>query len=195
MINRKQSATDNRKQAVSIRMSRSDVRHIKRLAERLGVRDSDVVRFAIKLMLAKLSPLHDQAVRGRGLVPVLMESGADLMRHFDLDALRLGGIVNEGAEQDKRVDPDDIQLIAMTGVQRSYVKMRVAGLRRASGIGPVANAQLGAGDGNGAPAAGADERRELASSDSLDQELRQYLFDKYLYVKSGDPTSGLGGGR
>jgi Arc/MetJ-type ribon-helix-helix transcriptional regulator len=42
---------ENRKQAVSIRMSASDVRKIKRLAERLGVRDSDIIRFAVKSML------------------------------------------------------------------------------------------------------------------------------------------------
>ena len=70
--------SDNRKQAVSIRMSRSDVRQIKRLADRLGVRDSDVVRFAIKTMLARLAPLPDPAVTGYGLVPVFMEAGAEL---------------------------------------------------------------------------------------------------------------------
>ena len=82
-VNRdERTVSGTRKQAVSIRMSRSDVRHIKRLAERLGARDSDVIRFAIKQMLAQLAPLQDPGVGGRGLVPVFLESGPELMRHF-----------------------------------------------------------------------------------------------------------------
>ena len=53
---------DSRKQAVSIRMSAADIRSVKRLAERLGVRDSDVIRFAVKVMLGRLAPLHDLGV-------------------------------------------------------------------------------------------------------------------------------------
>ena len=53
---------DSRKQAVSIRMSAADIRSVKRLAERLGVRDSDVIRFAVKVMLGRLAPLHDPGV-------------------------------------------------------------------------------------------------------------------------------------
>src|ERR1039458_4964990 len=123
--NSERTGKDSRKQAVSIRMSRSDVRNIKRLAERLGARDSDVIRFAIKLMLSRLAPLQDPTVCGRGLVPVFLESGPDLMRHFELDAARLSSIINEGVEQDRRVEPDDIQLLALSGIQRSYLKLRV----------------------------------------------------------------------
>ena len=55
---------DSRKQAVSIRMSAGDIRSVKKLARRLGVRDSDVIRLAVKSMLAKLGPLNDATVRG-----------------------------------------------------------------------------------------------------------------------------------
>src|ERR1700690_4006137 len=98
------TASDTRKQAVSIRMSRSDVRNIKRLAERLGARDSDVIRFAIKLMLGRLAPLQDPTVSGRSLVPVFIESGPELMRHFELDAARLSSIINDGVEESRRVE-------------------------------------------------------------------------------------------
>ena len=111
--------TDSRKQAVSIRMSLSDIRHIKLLAKRLGARESDVLRFAIKTMLERLSPLQDPKAGGRSLVPVFMESGAELMRHFELDASSLSGIINEGVEDDRRVEPDDIRLIAQSGNRRS----------------------------------------------------------------------------
>jgi hypothetical protein len=56
---------ESRKQAVSIRMNAADVRKVKKLATRLGVRDSDVIRFAVKNMLARLGPLYDGVVHGR----------------------------------------------------------------------------------------------------------------------------------
>ena len=181
---------DSRKQAVSIRMSRSDVRNIKRLAERLGARDSDVIRFAIKLMLGRLAPLQDPSVCGRGLVPVFVESGPELMRHFELDAARLSSIINDGVDESRRVEPDDIQLIALSGIQRSYLKLRVPGLRRtpaAEGthIGPISAAATDVG-GNGHVA---------TDSDSIEQSLRQYLFDKYLYKGAGAASSSSGSGQ
>lgn len=150
--------SDTRKQAVSIRMSRGDVRYIKRLAERLGARDSDVIRFAIKLMLAQLSPLQDPAVGGRGLLPVLLESGPELMRHFELDASRIASILNDGIEADAQVDAEDIQLIAMSALQRTYLKLR-----------QHSNASR-----NGGAATEAPEGPEAS--------LRQYLYDKYLHA-------------
>jgi Arc/MetJ-type ribon-helix-helix transcriptional regulator len=182
---------DNRKQAVSIRMSRSDVRHIKRLAERLGARDSDVIRFAIKIMLAKLTPLQDALVRGRGLVPVFLECGPELMRHFELDAARLSGIINDGVEEERRVEPDDIQLIAMSGIQRSYLQLRVPGLRRAQG---AAASHAAHGDDQNGGVSGSFYGRGGEEGDSLEQSLRRYLYDKYLYVGTAASARGAGGG-
>jgi hypothetical protein len=86
-----------------------------------------VIRFAIKLMLAQLAPLQDPSVGGRGLVSVFLESGPELMRHFELDASRLASIINDGVEADRQVEPEDIQLMAMSGLQRSYMKLRSTG--------------------------------------------------------------------
>jgi hypothetical protein len=164
-------------------MSRSDVRHIKRLAERLGARDSDVIRFAIKLMLAKLAPLQDLSTRGRGLVPVLLESGPELMRHFELDATRLSSIINEGVEPDRCVDPDDVQLIALSGVQRSYVQLRVAGFRSALAPESMAVEQ--------ASETGVNNNAHGAE-DPLENSLRQYLYRKYLFERTQDLTDNRG---
>lgn len=159
------SGIGSRKQAVSIRLSRNDVRHIKGLAERLGARDSDVIRFAIKLMLSKLSPLQDPTVRGRGLVPVFLECGPELMRHFELDAIKLSTIINEAAEQEQRVDHEDIQLIAMSGIQRSYIRLRVPGVRRTNG---QAESAVGSAAG-------------WANGPAEDEDsFQQYLYEKYL---------------
>jgi hypothetical protein len=149
---------ESRKQAVSIRMNVSDVRKVKKLANRLGVRDSDVIRFAVKSMLARLGPLYDSEVRGRNLVPVFVEFGNELLRFFDLDGARLEAIVNEGVEQGKRVDRDDLALLALSGAQEQYAALKLSELHHQ----------------DSAPMSPAD----LASS------LRQYLYDKYVYRPS-----------
>src|SRR5450432_281848 len=89
------SMANSRKQAISLRIAAADLRKVKKLAERLGARDSDVIRFALKMMLARLGPLY-QDVRGRALVPVIVDAGRNLLHHFDLDFARLEEIVNAG---------------------------------------------------------------------------------------------------
>lgn len=163
---------DSRKQAVSIRMNSADIRNVKKLAKRLGVRDSDVIRFAVKVMLGKLAPLYDLQVRGKRLVPVFVESGTDIFRHFELDALRLDTIINDGADEGSRVEHDDIQLIAMSGIQRSYARLRLSS---------IGNAPAGRTEESG-------EEEELGSS------LRRYLYEKYVYhLPNGLPAGSLAG--
>jgi hypothetical protein len=142
---------DQRKQAVSIRLGEGDVRNIKRMAQRLGVRDSDIIRFAVKSMLSRIAPLCDDAIRGRNLVPVLVESGDELIRFFELDAYRLDSIINEQAGASTRVDRDDIALLAMSGLREQYLVMRMQ-------------------DGTALP-------HEATPGRSL----RNYLYDKYVY--------------
>jgi len=165
---------DSRKQAVSIRMSAADIRSVKRLAERLGVRDSDVIRFAVKVMLGRLAPLHDLGVKGKSLVPVFVESGTDIFRHFELDAMRLDSIINQGADEDARVDSDDIQLIAMSGIQQSYARLRLSSIGHA----PKQN-----GAGNGHDKAG--RAGKAGEEDELGNSLRKYLYEKYVYRNNG----------
>jgi hypothetical protein len=142
---------DQRKQAVSIRLGESDIRNIKRIAKRLGVRDSDIIRFAIKSTLKRIAPLCDPGIRGRNLVPVLVESGDELIRHFELDAFRLDTIINDNADAGRQVDYDDIALLAMSGLREEYLVMRLS-------------------DGS-----------ETAELSSRNRSLRGYLYDKYVY--------------
>jgi hypothetical protein len=143
---------EHRKQAVSIRLGDGDVRNIKRMAQRLGVRDSDIIRYAVKSMLSRISPLCDDAIRGRNLVPVLVESGDELIRYFELDAFRLDSIINDRAGADTRVDRDDIALLAMSGLREQYLVMRMQ-------------------DGSVVPEGVGTPGRSL----------RNYLYDKYVY--------------
>jgi len=155
---------DQRKQAVSIRLGESDIRNIKRMAMRLGVRDSDIIRFAIKSTLNRIAPLGDPGIRGRNLVPVLVDSGDELIRHFELDAFRLESIINENVEAGRQVERDDIALIAMSGLREEYLAMRLT-------------------DGNAAPGDGALQSHSL----------RGYLYDKYVY-RGNDRSHGSGNG-
>ena len=143
---------EQRKRAMSIRLGETDVRNMKRMAKRLGVRDSDIIRYAIKSMLGRISPLCDEAISGRNLVPVLVEAGDELIRHFELDAYRLDLIINQHATDESRVDRDDIALLAMSGLRDQYLVMRMQGTNG------VVNE----------PAAPA-------------RTLRNYLYDKYVY--------------
>jgi len=144
--------TDQRKQAVSIRLAAGDVRNLKRIAKRLGVRDSDIVRYAIRSMFGRLGPLCDEAIAGRNLLPVLVESGDELIRYFELDAYRLESIINQHAQADLRVDRDDIALLAMSGLRDEYLRMRMV-------------------HGNGA----------IAEASVPARSLRSYLYEKYVY--------------
>lgn len=161
---------EHRKQAVSIRLGEGDVRNIKRIAKRLGVRDSDIIRFAIKSTLGRIAPLCDPAIRGRNLVPVLVESGDELIRYFELDAFRLESIINEHVEEGRQVDRDDIALLAMSGLREEYLVMRQKDGEAAAGDATV-------------PA----------------RSLRGYLYDKYVYrnseVRSDQGHDGHKGGR
>jgi hypothetical protein len=157
---------EGRKQAVSIRMNAADVRKVKRIAARLGVRDSDVIRFAVKTMLAKLGPLYDPEVHGRNLVPVFVESGAELLRFFDIDATRLEAIINNDVHADRRVDRDDIALLALTGAQEPYAALKLSELEQTE--------------------------RPRRSAAELLESLRQYLYAKYVYRPAAGAESTTG---
>ena len=153
---------DQRKQAVSIRLGESDIRNIKRIAKRLGVRDSDIIRFGIKSTLNRIAPLCDPGIRGRNLVPVLVESGDELIRYFELDAFRLATIINDSAEAGRQVDYDDIALLAMSGLREEYLVMRLS-------------------DGS-----------DPGEASSRSRSLRGYLYEKYVYrgAEQSAPTNG-----
>ena len=104
-----------RKKAVSLRLSASDLTKIRRVARRLDVRDSDVIRFAIKNLLVRLSPLTDPTLAGSALVPLFLEAGSELTNGLELDAEQLDKIINEGAHPEERVSLDDLHMIAMVG--------------------------------------------------------------------------------
>lgn len=153
--------SEQRKQAVSIRLGSGDVRKVKQVAERLGVRDSDIIRFALKSLLNRIAPLCDPQIRGRNLVPVFVEAGCDLIAHFDLDAFRLESIINSGADEDRIVAHDDVVLLAMSGTQQPYLKLRLNEVNGSEGI-----------------------------EEPTGESLRHYLYAKYVYRQDDGPVNG-----
>ena len=109
--------SEGRKRAISMRVSVADLRKIKCIAQRLSVRESDVLRFAVKTTLTRLSLLSDPAIRGRSLLPLFIDPTKELAAHFDLDASKLDELINGGVDDDiKRVPLDDLHGIAMNGM-------------------------------------------------------------------------------
>lgn len=118
--------TANNKQLVSVRLNGSDLARIKRIAARMRVRDSDIIRFALKTTLMKLGPLHDEGLTGKDLLPVFIELGTELATYFDMDASDLEGIINNGVNDDaKRIERDDLKLLTMVGVPDHYLYVRL----------------------------------------------------------------------
>ena len=105
---------NSNKKLVSVRLTTTDLIRIKRIATRLGVRDSDIIRFALKTMLGKLAPLHNEDLYGSELLPVFVEIGAELTDYFEIDSTRLDGIINNGvSDQEKRVQLEEIDLVRL----------------------------------------------------------------------------------
>jgi hypothetical protein len=150
--------SNGRKQAISLRISAADLRKVKKLAQRLGARDSDVIRFALKMMLERLEPLSDQNVRGRDLVPVIIDAGRDILHHFELDFERLQEIVNSGVAKDQEVEPEDLRLLAAAAIQQTYVQLKLSKITPGSDI---------------------EQRRSSQMGDPLNDRLRSYFYAKY----------------
>jgi hypothetical protein len=163
------TSKDLRKRAVSIRLTGGDLGKVKRLAARLKVRESDIIRFAVKSMLARLAPMHDPQVQGRNLLPIFVESGDELMRYFDLDVQRIQNMINEGASEDAVVEYEDIQLIAMNVSRRPLVRYKLAELNRING----AEAPTGAVRGSSIKDGTDPEYARVTA-------LQKYLYEKYL---------------
>ncbi len=120
---------ENKSCSISVRLSESERRKIKLMAERLRVRKSDVVRYAIKTALTHLSAFHDPSICGTALLPTMIEYCNELNRHFDLDADKLDSLINENMGNNKiRVARNDIELLALCGmpveiIQKQFQKI------------------------------------------------------------------------
>lgn len=126
MPNGNNSSKKENKRSISLRMNSADLTKVRSIATRLRVRESDVFRFAIKMALARLSPLHDKNIKGTELMPVFVDCGTDMALHFNLDSDRLNDVINGDLEHDEsRVCEDDIELMSMAIMPERYLKLKL----------------------------------------------------------------------
>jgi len=113
---------DNKNCCISVRLSETEQKKIKATAEKLQVRNSDVVRYAIRSTLTQLSAFHNPESSGVALLPTMIEYCNELNRHFDLDADKLNEIINTKTSQ--LVARNDIELLALCGMPVEIIQKR-----------------------------------------------------------------------
>ncbi|MGA7801836.1 MAG: hypothetical protein WCC36_13605 [Gammaproteobacteria bacterium] len=116
---------DDKKKIVSLRLGVGDRRKVKTVADRLGVAESDVFRFAIKRVLDRLAPLHSEGATAEDLIRVFLEFGPELTDYFKVDAQRLEQVLSGHDGVAERMEPRDIELLAMGGTIGSSGRARL----------------------------------------------------------------------
>ena len=120
---------DTHMKNISVRLTFLDIQNVKELSSRLKIRESDLFRLSIKNILAKLVPLNDKNLKGADLIPIWLECGDFLMDNFDLDAKKLDDIFNQDvAQADKRIDIEDIEMMAMSKLNPIYLIKKLSAL-------------------------------------------------------------------
>ena len=148
-------STDKDSRAYSVRLSGADLRKLKVISDRLAVTESDLIRFALRHVLNRLSPLHDTETRGATLLPVFVEFGNEMMSYFDLDESSLDRIFNEDLTNGRRVDREDISLLLMSGLEKTRLYARLSELTS-----------------------------ERIEPEDVLVEFKKYLYEKYLYRRT-----------
>ena len=114
------------KRSVSFRIDEIDFHKIKAITKRLRARESELFRFAIKITLDKLALLSDEEMKGIDVMPVFVECGSDIASHFNLDSNRIEDIINYDIDdEEKRVDDEDIGLLAMSAMPERYLSRKL----------------------------------------------------------------------
>ena len=118
---------EKRKKGVSVRMSTDDLDRLKRIANHLSVRDSDVIRYSVKSMLKRLAPLADKDKHHVHLLPIFIEHGAELASAFDLSTDKIDEIINSArGNTNKKVARNDIELLTISGPTEGYQQLHIS---------------------------------------------------------------------
>ena len=123
------TGTKNTKRSVSFRIEQHDFDRIKAVTNRMRIRESDLFRFAIHMILEKLSLLADIDIKGKDVMPVFVECGTEIATYFNLDSNRIEQIINADLEDNTlRVDAEDIGLLAMSAMPERYLSTKLKNL-------------------------------------------------------------------
>jgi len=103
-----------KKHIVSMRLNDHDRNAIQTVASRLFVRESEIYRFAINILLNRMDKLHDLDCSGSDLLPLFIELREEFNQNLGLKKQQLFKIVNNGnAHPDKFVAMADIELLVL----------------------------------------------------------------------------------
>lgn len=108
------------KKNISVRLGVADLRRVKEIALRLDVKESDIFRFAVKSLSMRLMPLINRQLSGVPMLMALLESGEELLRHFEFDSYQLQRLIN-GKDDEKTVSDEDIELLAIGIINADYI--------------------------------------------------------------------------
>jgi hypothetical protein len=108
------------KKNISVRLGIADLRRMKEIALRLGVKESDIFRFAVKSLSTRLMPLINRQLTGVPMLVALLESGEELLRHFEFDTYQLHRLIN-GVDGEKAVADEDIEMLAIGIINSDYI--------------------------------------------------------------------------
>ncbi len=116
---------DNKSCCISVRLSATEQKKIKATVKKLQVRNSDIVRYAIRTTLVRLSAFYNPGFNGVTLLPTMIKYCNELNRHFDMDADKLDKIINaEVSEPGSRVARNDIEMLALCGMPVEIIQQR-----------------------------------------------------------------------
>jgi hypothetical protein len=112
------SSQDNnvgeKKHIVSMRLNNSDRNAIQAMASRLCIRESELYRLAITVLLNHLSKLNSLDCTGSDLLPLFIEFREELVHNLGLKKQQLFTIINNGnAKPGKFVGMADIELLLL----------------------------------------------------------------------------------
>ena len=97
-----------------MRLNNNDRNAIQMMASRLFVRESELYRFAVNILLERMRKLHDPDSKGSDLLPLFIEYREELNLNLGFKKQQLFKIVNNGnAHPDKFVSMADIELLLL----------------------------------------------------------------------------------
>ncbi len=115
--------TKKPKEMIALRLDPIDRRKIKASSRRLGVTESDLIRYAIKRVVDELSPLSDQALEGVELLPAFLGHGPQMARWLDLGEDKLDAILHGDLENESlRVSKEDLRMVLTNSQSKGYVE-------------------------------------------------------------------------
>lgn len=114
------------KKNISVRLGVADLRRVKEIALRLGVKESEIFRYSVKALSTRLMPLLNRQLSGVPMLVALLESGEEMLSYFEFDAQHLERLINGSADELRQVAHEDIEMLAIGIINADYLASRIS---------------------------------------------------------------------